>query len=224
MPGIVYIDDDFTGLLLDATIRGRVPPVTNSGATWRVDPDNDTAVMGGGNGDVKFSTSAVCKTAVLSAEENNAVHVSVNDYGQAAEFTLGTRDSQSTGYTKYGYGVRVAPRNITAPYFRFVRFDNYTAVNLTANPVPLSVSGNVFTATLECNANVYRFYVNNTLLGTYTAPLPDPYAPNGSNRYVSMRMHSGSSVQFRLERFTVYDALDTAPPTVAYPMVRRWWI
>lgn len=169
MPGTVLTEDDFTGLANGTTIVGRVPPVSENGASFIVDP-NTTAATGGGSGDIKFSGAGVgVKLQTLSM--NRAIQIEVDMKGGNETFGLFMRDSQTTPNPRNAYYAGFTPNangagngtlsiGILADYV-LTPFSGWNAAAYTY------ASNGLNTVALECIEANHRVIINNVVAHSF---------------------------------------------------------
>lgn len=219
MPGVIAIDDNFTGLALNTTISGRVPPVTDSSAAYAVDP-NAAAVNGGGSNDVRFNTGGVAK--IRSNLSSGAIQVIVADNSANEVFSVYTRDTANTPHPRYGYALFIGTRHfggvngqITAGIINDYIFTAIAPYNV----LPWTFASNgINTVALESAGNNHRIIVNNVAVGTFTNTT-FPEAPTATKYSVKYNSAASPSV-LRLDRLSIYDSIVvTATPAYAITSV-----
>lgn len=204
MAGTAVIDDDFTGLALNATISGRVPTVCDSGASYVV----DVGATGGGSGDVKF-TGAGAAVKIRSLLTSGASQVIIDDKGGNEEFGVFTRDTANTPYPRWGYIAMIKTRSAggTNGTFTIGSITNYTqtVIGSYLNVPWTFASSGINTVALESIANNHRLIINNVVAASFTnTAYPDVI---NYNKYGVTFQTAASPSVLRMNRFSVYDSI-----------------
>jgi hypothetical protein len=214
MPGTVLIDDQFTGLTSGALIAGRVPPTSDSGEAFVVDPANKTSpVTADGSGNVKFNYSGCAvKTGTLAT--NYAPSIIFNDGGVSQAYILFVRDSANTPYPRYGFQMNIVTRfSGDRGMFNCARIDNFTGTKTIQDTLfDFSLSQDN-TAAFEVSGSNFRAILNNSVVGTFT----DTAYP--TNKKVGFGGNGDTSHAGRVRGFTVYDSI-VVTATQQYTVVR----
>lgn len=218
MPGLVVIEDDFVGLANNATISGRVAPISESSSAYGVDPAS-TAAVGGGSNDVKFSGAGVAvKFTPLSMDR--AIQILVNMNGADETFGLFTRDGQSTPYPRNGIYAGFSPNKngIGNGVVSIGISNNYSVSYITgfnAAAWTYSATG-INTLALESIGDNHRVVINNVQVTTF---VNSTYSNATSNKRMGMTYHSaGTPSTMRLDKLTVFDSI-IIPQSVSYVSV-----
>lgn len=214
MPNIIQIDDSFTDLALDATLHGRVPTVTNTGAAWAVE-GSSTNITGGGNGDIKFaSNGAACK--VRNSGTDLALKIELRPTTNVDEFySIFIRDIYNTTYPRQGYILSVQPfANTTSGVYYMGTISNYT-VTYFQNAIPLTFINGLNTVALEAIDTNFRIIINDVVVSSF---VNTTIAFNSSATKSGIVCNNRGTGGGRVERYTVYDSIDLAPAQ-QYPVV-----
>lgn len=217
MAGTVLVEDDFADLALNAPVAGRMPPITDQGSTYGVDPSSSAAV-GDGAGDVKFVGNAAVKLHVLSM--NRAIQVNTTCTANES-FGIFTRDNQSTPTQRYGYYAGFRP-NVSGVGIGLISIAVVAEYNKTyldgfnSSPWTYSFDG-INVMALESIGTTHRVIVNNTVVTTFTDAT---YSNTTIARRVGFSMNStGTPNVTRLTRLRVLDSVLTSGST-SYVIVR----
>lgn len=220
MPNIIIVDDSFTGLALDAAIAGRVPTVSPNGASWAVDP-NSSAIVGGGDGDVKFSVNgAAAKNR--SGLTNCAVQLEITSSALNESYLIFLRDPFNTPYPRRGYFTSFNP---ASNWFSFGYIQEYNRTYLDANgniipqggntQIPWTFVSGLNTIALEAIDTTFRVIINNQ--HAYSTNNSVLLFDSNANKSGFVCDERGSGIA-RVKRYSVFDSIDTAPAQ-QYPVV-----
>lgn len=218
MPGTLVVDDDFTGFALNATIAGRIPPITNSSYTFGADAG---AVLGGGSNDVKFVMTANGSAAkIRSVSTSLAVQATIDTKGGNERFGLFTRDSVSTPYPRYGYVVDFKPSEFggISGSFSATISDNYNRTFIAGlQDIPwVFASNNINVVALESIGSEHRIIINGALAGSFTN---STFVASTNNRCGIVYHSSGTPSVMRMERFSILDSV-VVSQAITYTVVR----
>lgn len=216
MPGIITTDDSFTDLALNAQLAGRLPTVHSGSTTWAVDP-NATAITGGGDGDVKFTTASFSVAKISSGLYDNAVVIDLAATHTDETYWLFLRDTINPPNQRFGYSARFQPR-ATAGYGLITAFvvNDYTSTPIAAcTNVQWPFVAGVNTIGFEAIGSNFRVVVNNAVASSFV----DSTRPfvNGAHK-VGFGCNNPATGQGRVKRFTVYDSIVIAEAP-SYPVV-----
>lgn len=213
MPNIIQIDDSFTGLALDATLHGRVPTVTNTGAAWGVE-GSSTNIVGGGNGDIKFNVDgSACK--VRGPGTNLAVKIELRTTVNIDEYySIFLRDTFSTVYPRRGYILSVQPfANTTSGFYHMGTISNYTVTLFQS--VEWTFIDGLNTIALEAIDTNFRIIINDIVASSFSNTTVS-FDSNATRAGIVCNNRGAGGG--RVERYTVYDSIDLAPAQ-QYPVV-----
>ena len=217
MAGVLLVDDSWDGLAENATIHGRTPTFQTSPGTYGVDPNTSTSIVGGGSNTIKFNEIGAA-FKMVTAVENYAVQLIVNDNGVNERIVLFLRDNQSTPYQRYGLWVSYVTREFggTSGYFRVASSNNYSSVALFPDFPWTYDSSGINKFAFEANSSTFRVIINDVVATTFTNTT---WPPNGARSRVGVSFGSAGPSNARATRFSVYDSIDVVEQT-SYPVVR----
>lgn len=218
MPGVIIVDDEFTGLANNASILGRVPPITTTSQAWNVDANS---VLGGGNGDVKFI--GVGKPAKLKVPSwNGAIQAIVNTNGGNEEFFLFTRDTQTTPYPRYGYMTSFNPSSlggVNGVFSVTLSVDFVRSYLAGYENIPWTFSSNnINVFAFESIGSNHRVIINNVVAASFTDSTYIDATNDVRWGFVSGAGTSNPSIM-RLDRFSFLDSV-VITESSSYTIVR----
>lgn len=218
MPGTIIVDDEFTGFVLNTTITGRIPPITNSSYAFAADAG---AVLGGGSNDVKFVMTVNGSAAkIRNVSTNLAVQATIDTKGGNESFGLFTRDSVSTPYPRYGYVITFNPSEFggISGSFNATVADNYnkTFISGLENVPWIYASNNINVVALESIGSEHRIIINGALAGSFTN---STFIASTNNRCGIVYHSPGTPSILRMERFSILDSV-VVNQSIAYTVVR----